>query len=350
MKQIEASPVVDRLITWSLDHPLSVTTRYIAATSLVVGIATLRALLITDLLPWLLFIPAVIIVGMLAGRNTGLYAVALSAALAAVSIARGASCWLSGPQWLASALYVLIGSGLVLLAAELRAAFRRARLLAADREIAHARLLEKDEQTRLLNQELGHRLKNLLTIVQAIAGQTIRQSPDLKSANEALAFRLAALGRAANVLTASEWNAADIGALAAAALQSADGKARRIHIDGPSTLLKPQVALALTLTLHELVTNATKYGALSVDAGHVDLTWSLEAGAQPGQKRFVLVWREMGGPAVRQPSRRGFGSLMIERLLASYFRGETAITYDLAGLVFRIDAPLAGAQAEGERG
>lgn len=347
MKQVEASPAFDRVISWSLDNPFSAVTRYALATLLVVGAAMLRAALITDLLPWLLFIPITLIVGLLAGRGAGIYAVLLSAVLAAASIYEpGSALFLTGPQWGASALFIVVTIGIVLLAVELRAAFRRARLLVAEREAAHARLVEREEQFRLLNQELGHRLKNLLTVVQAVAGQTLRQSPDLKSANDALAFRLASLGQAADVLTASKWNATDIHAIATAALRTANGRACRIHLEGPSIDLKPQVAFALTLTLHELVTNAFKYGALSIDSGHVDLHWSVEPGAEASSQRFTLVWREIGGPAVQQPTRRGFGSLMIERLLASYFRGETSITYDPAGLVFRIDAPLAGARAE----
>lgn len=346
MKQIERPSVVDRLMNWSLDHPFPATTRYVAATLLVGGIALVRAFYITDLLPWLPFIPAIFIVGVLAGRNTGLYAVVLSAVLAAASLpGPHPRFWLTGPQWLANALYVLISAGLVLFAAELRASFRRARLLVTEREAAHASLIAKEEQSRLLNQELGHRLKNLLAVIQAVASQTLRQSPDLKAASDALSFRLASLGQAADVLTASEWSAADIHSLATAALRGAAGKDRRIDITGPSITLSPQISLALSLTFHELLTNAIKYGALSTDEGHVALRWSITSGAESEPPRFMLIWQEMGGPVVRQPTRRGFGSLMIERLLASYLRGKTSITYDPAGLVFQIDAPLAGAQA-----
>lgn len=216
------------------------------------------------------------------------------------------------------------------------------------RDAAIAELAAKEEQGRLLNQELGHRLKNLLAIVQAVATQTIRQSDDLATAGDALSFRLAALGRAADVLTAASWDAADMATLAHAAIDGQAGHTGRIRIDGPPIRFNAQVSLALTLALHELATNATKYGALSTGSGHVDLRWAVQAGdSDPEKQRFTLSWREAGGPRVEPPSRRGFGSLLIERSLRSYFRGSIAMKYDPSGLVFTIDAPLAHAIVEG---
>jgi two-component sensor histidine kinase len=343
MKQVAASPFFDRLISWSLDHPLSALSRYGLATLLVTGVALLRAAFVTDLVPWLLFIPTILIVALLAGRGAGLFSVLLSALLAAASIYRsGASFVLTAPQWGASALFVAVTVGVVLLAVELRAAFRRARLMVKEREEVHALLVEKDEQRELLRLELSHRMKNLLAIVQAVAGQTLRRAPDLKAANEALGFRLAALAGATDTLTASEWVSADLYTLAKKTLGAHDDNAGRIVIDGPPICFNAQVALALTLTLHELVTNATKYGALSNDVGHVDLRWSIAAQADRDRHRFHLIWREIGGPAVDKPTRHGFGTTMIERSLQSYLRGDTVIDYRPEGLVFTIDAPLAG--------
>lgn len=216
------------------------------------------------------------------------------------------------------------------------------------RDAAIDELAAKEEQGRLLNQELGHRLKNLLSIVQAVATQTIRQSDDLATAGDALSFRLAALGRAADVLTAASWDAADMATLARAAIDGQAGHTGRIRIDGPPIRFNAQVSLALTLALHELATNATKYGALSNGSGHVDLCWAVQPGNTDMEKqRFTLSWREAGGPPVEPPSRRGFGSLLIERSLRSYFRGSITMNYNPSGLVFTIDAPLAHAIVEG---
>lgn len=228
------------------------------------------------------------------------------------------------------------------------AADRRRREVEIEREQLVRTLHEAQERQTLLNHELGHRLKNLLTIVQAVATQTIRQSNDLATAGDALSFRLAALGRAADVLTAASWDAADMATLARGAIDGQAGHTGRISIDGPPIRFNAQVSLALTLALHELATNATKYGALSNGSGHVDLCWAVQPGNTDMEKqRFTLSWRETGGPLVEPPSRRGFGSLLIERSLRSYFRGSITMNYDPSGLVFTIDAPLAHAIVEG---
>lgn len=345
MHQVKTSPAIDRVIGWSLDNPLSRVTRYSLATLLVTVVAVVRAELLAGLVPWLLFVPLALVISLFAGRRTGLYSVVLAAILAGYSIGTPAQpLWITPSQWLAGALFLCIGALVVALAAELRAAFRRTRLLAADRAIALEELVERDGQRELLNHELGHRIKNLLTVVQAVAGQTIRQSPDLGSAGEALGARLAALGRATDALTANAWTAADLRTLAADAFQT---HRDRISCNGPPVAFSPQVAMALTLTFHELLTNSTKYGALSNDDGRVDVDWSVGPGANADGLRFMLTWRESGGPPVKEPTRRGFGSVMIERSLKSYLRGETSIHYRPDGLVFTIDAPLATAVMEG---
>lgn len=347
MDRREALPIIDRLLAWSLKRPLSPVPRYLTASLLVILAALIRVALITNLLPWLIFMPVVLLIGLTMGKRTGLYAVVLSAVLAAITIAHpGPLFWLTGPQWGASFMFVAIAASQVYVAAELRNAFIRARRLVDEREAANAQLLAKEEQSQLLNHELGHRLKNLLTIVQAIVSQTIRQAPDLASAGDALGFRLAAFGRAADVLTASQWEAADIHALAKGALAGHGSMEERFHLSGPPVRIQPQIALALALAFHELATNAVKYGALSNDTGRVNLEWSIEPGPNPAEPRFCLTWQELGGPVVQPPAHRGFGSLMIERSLRSYFRGATSMRFEPGGLIFRIDAPLAGAQAE----
>lgn len=349
MKKYEPSSVVDRTITWSLSRPIAPLPSYAISTVAIVAVAIGRALLVTNLLPWLLFVPVILILGLLLGKGPGVYATLLSALLVALTIGRpGAPFWLDGQQWAATAVFALVSISVVMIAAELRAAFRRLAAQSAEQARTNALLIEQDEQLRLLNGELGHRIKNLLTIVGAVAAQTLRQASDLKTANDALASRLAALGKATEFLTASDWGSADLHALARAAFDTHGCHGSRCHYEGPAIRFNSQVTLALALALHELVTNATKYGALSNDVGHVDLSWAILPGPNGGEPRFSLTWQERGGPEVHAPTRRGFGSLMIERSLRSYFRGDTAITFDPAGVVFRIDAPLAGAGVEGK--
>ncbi|WP_375381944.1 sensor histidine kinase [uncultured Sphingomonas sp.] len=335
----------DRVMTWSLARTPPLPARLVIATLVVVVVDIIRALVVTSLLPWLMFIPAVLLIALAMGRLAGLYAVLLSAILAGgVIAAPGQRYWLTGQQWVASIIYVLVVSGVAAIAGELRDAFRRLATGATDLAASNAMLVQREGQLELLNHELGHRLKNQLAIVQAVASQTLRQSGDLHSANEALASRLAALGRATDVLTRSDWTAADLHTLARTALASHQSVAGRFHFAGPTIRFDPQMSLALTLAFHELMTNAIKYGALSNDSGHVELSWSVGAGANADEPRFALRWQEVGGPEVRPPTRRGFGSVMIERSLRSYFRGDTAIAYEPAGLIFRIDAPLGSAQ------
>lgn len=205
-----------------------------------------------------------------------------------------------------------------------------------------------EERQNLLRHELSHRLKNVLTVVQSVASQTLRQAADLPSANRALAARLAALGKATDVLTAQSWEAADLRALIGQALAAHGGIGERVRATGPSITLQPQVTLALALALHELATNAAKYGALSTASGHVEVDWTVHEGTDDDGARFHLRWSEHGGPEVRPPSRRGFGSTMIERSLAAYFRGEATISYPTDGVVFTLNCPLSEAGSVSE--
>ena len=213
------------------------------------------------------------------------------------------------------------------------------RILSVSRD--HTTLEEAREQQRLLNGELSHRLKNVLTIVQSIANQTLRDATTLEEASAAFSSRLASLGRATDVLTATSWEASDLTAVLEAGLAVVSGKRKRVAMSGPAVRLNSQSALALTLAVHELGTNALKYGALSNDNGTVTLTWQVSG--SEADPEFSLLWRERGGPVVSAPTRRGFGTRMIERSLRSYFRGETALSYPPEGVEFQIRAPLSGA-------
>ncbi|MBE7156929.1 MAG: PAS domain-containing protein [Rhodospirillales bacterium] len=201
-----------------------------------------------------------------------------------------------------------------------------------------------EEHQRLLTAELQHRVKNTLAMVQAIASQTLRGATDLEEAREGFAARLISLGRAHDILTQASWTAAPITEVVEGALSvHRQTDAARLRVSGPNVLLGAKPALALALALHELATNAAKYGALSGESGVVDLRWHVvHEGEQP---RFCLTWSETGGPPIlAQPTRRGFGSRLIERSFASEVGGEVKLTYAPTGLVCRLEAPLTAMQ------
>ncbi len=194
---------------------------------------------------------------------------------------------------------------------------------------------------------LAHRLKNVLAVVQSIAQQTLRAAPDTATASHALSARLVALGAATDVLTRGSWRQADLYPLATQCLAPHGPIGERIMLDGPAVTLKPDVTVALALALHELATNAAKYGALSNDSGIVTLRWAVEGDpgcdADGADARFTLHWCERGGPPVVPPQRRGFGSTLIERSLRSYFGGQAETEYAPEGLSFHLAARLADA-------
>ncbi len=192
----------------------------------------------------------------------------------------------------------------------------------------------------LLIQELNHRVKNTLATVQSIAAQTLRSSAQDADARASFESRLLALSTAHNVLTQESWEGAAIRQIVAAALRPFRAGGREgIAIDGPDIRLNPKSALSLAMALHELATNAAKYGALAVRGGGVEIRWSVhETGAAA---RFHLRWEERGGPPVAPPMRKGFGSRLIERGLSAEFGGTARIDYRAAGVTCIIDAPLA---------
>ena len=203
--------------------------------------------------------------------------------------------------------------------------------------------IEAEDQQSLRNRELSHRLKNTLAMVQAIASQTLRNAPDFETAKEALAARLIALGKAHDILLTGARESAGIAAVIAGALAiHDDGQAGRLALDGPAIEVGPKAALSLALMIHELATNAVKYGALSVPGGRVAVTWSLEPDAV-----VRMLWTERGGPAVAPPTRKGFGSRLIERGLAGAVGGSVGLAYEPEGVVCRVEAPLSGFQAAG---
>ncbi|MBW9054843.1 PAS domain-containing protein [Rhizobium mesosinicum] len=195
------------------------------------------------------------------------------------------------------------------------------------------------ERQQILNRELGHRLKNVLSLVQSIANQTFRQADNLTEAAETYSARLVSLGRATDILTETAWADAGLHNIVQAGLIPVGDFSDRIRISGPDLDLAPQQALMMTLTLHELATNSLKYGALSSEAGMVEVTWDIGRDAE-GEPQFTFRWRESGGPETSPPVREGFGARMIGKLLPASFQGKAEMRYEAAGFEFRLEAPL----------
>lgn len=183
--------------------------------------------------------------------------------------------------------------------------------------------------------EAAHRIKNTLSIVQAIVSQSLRASGTVADVKDVITKRVAALAKAQDVLTSAEDAMADIGDVVSSALAPHDSGVGRFEIDGPTSRLTSRQALGLSLALHELATNAAKYGALSGDNGKVEIKWNVE---EDGAFRFS--WSESGGPQVSVPTRVGFGSQLIRRMVAPYFDGEAYLDYDPYGVRFTLSGKL----------
>lgn len=177
-------------------------------------------------------------------------------------------------------------------------------IVSSDGRIIGASKVARDiSQQKALLAEIMHRVKNTLATVQAIAAQTLRRAPAQE--REALTARLHALSKAHDLLTSDRWDTARLPAIADAVLSPFER--RRFAIEGPDLRLSANQSLQLTLALHELATNAVKYGALSNSSGHIRLAWKAEAG------RVMFSWEEQRGPKVTEPAAKGFGSILIER-------------------------------------
>lgn len=191
---------------------------------------------------------------------------------------------------------------------------------------------EAEARQRLLTHELEHRIKNILAMVSAIASQTLRND-EIDDAREAFLARMRALAKAHDLLTEARWTDSGMKAVVEAALAPHLEGAERATLTGPDVMLTPKMALSLALAVNELATNAAKYGALSNAGGHVDINWSTSEFRDDGSELVIWTWRESGGPPVAPPSRRGFGSVLISRVLAADFGGDVRIDYPPTGVV-----------------
>jgi two-component sensor histidine kinase len=222
------------------------------------------------------------------------------------------------------------------------------RVLLAQAEISAQELLAQagidamereaaDKLQKLILEELHHRIKNTLATVSAIASQSLRNVAGAEHAQQAIEGRLLALGRAHDLLLQARWTTADLGKIIRGATEAFDNPdLPKFSITGPDIRMTSGAVIAIAMTLNELCTNTTKFGALSVPTGRVDIAWALE----PGGQRLNLTWTEKNGPEVRGPERRSFGTRLIETL-GRQLKGDVRLTYEPGGFVYTLNVPLA---------
>ena len=219
-------------------------------------------------------------------------------------------------------------------------------LKSAEQKIIGASIIARDITERrkseahreILVAELNHRVKNILAIVSAIASQTLVGAVSVKAASESFAARLLALSRAHDLLMHENWSGTDLANVVKSTIESHSGGQSRFTIEGPFMQLQPTLAVTFRLALHELCTNATKYGALSVQEGRVAIIWQIHGDGDAA--RLNLTRTESGGPVFATPTRKGFGSRLIQKELAMELAGEVSVIYNPSGVICTIVAPL----------
>ena len=208
----------------------------------------------------------------------------------------------------------------------------------------------KQEQAKstMMIDELNHRVKNTLSTVQSIVAQALRSTSDPEVFRDFIESRLFALSRSHDLLTRENWEGAGLLDLVNEAMEpfgAANGRAERIAIAGGNIRIPPKATLALGIAFHELATNAVKYGAFSNAAGSILIAWTTEP--TPQGDRLILRWQERGGPPVTPPSRKGFGSRVIERGLAHELQGAVHLDYRADGVLCTISFPAPGRARDG---
>jgi two-component sensor histidine kinase len=212
-----------------------------------------------------------------------------------------------------------------------RAVFERDEALAASREV--------ERRQQLLVRELHHRVRNTLAMVQALVGATARTSRSIKEFGASFSARISALAKVQTLLTENYWQTASLRQMAESELRLFDEDRRsRYRLLGPDIDLSADLAVPVGMALHELTTNAVKYGALSVATGQVEVTWDVRP--ESGRRVLHLDWREMGGPPVRPAGREGFGSTLLKRVLPMQSAARVNLAFDPAGVRFSLEAPL----------
>jgi PAS domain S-box-containing protein len=214
-----------------------------------------------------------------------------------------------------------------------------ARVAGLARDVTEAKRAE--QQRELLIGELNHRVKNTLALVQALAAHTRHAAVSPTDFEQAFTSRLHALGHAHDLLTQTHWKGTSLHQVIETGLAPFsvyDASQARVEVSGPQVWLNSNTAVTLTLAFHELATNAAKYGALSSTKGRVKIFWAAQPADDP--KEVLLQWRESGGPSVEAPSRKGFGTMLIEKVLAYEAEGEAKLEFLPEGLAFVFRLPL----------
>jgi PAS domain S-box-containing protein len=192
-----------------------------------------------------------------------------------------------------------------------------------------------DERQHFLMNELAHRGQNLLAVIQSIASHSLTGTRPLAEERDALMHRIQALARSQSVLVTGGFEGAPVAEIVRLELEGFSG---RVDAAGPVIMLNRRIAQTFSLIVHELATNAMKYGALSLPQGRIAISWSIDgAGALA---RFKFQWRELGGPPVAAPTRRGFGSTLLDRAAAADFLDAPKVVFSSEGLIYEINAAL----------
>jgi two-component sensor histidine kinase len=209
-------------------------------------------------------------------------------------------------------------------------------------ETIHSReaaLRETGEHMQIVMQELSHRTKNLLAVIQGMATNSARMSHGFDDFRTSFEERLAGLARSHDLLVQNQWSSVPLAELVTSQLRAfTDQIDTRLTLQGPPLLLKPQAVQNLGMALHELATNALKHGSLSTPSGRVDVTWERRIDGH-GAERVLVRWEESGGPSVVCPTRGGFGFLLIEKVASASLHGTVRLDWRPGGLVWEIEAP-----------
>ncbi|MEW5421677.1 histidine kinase [Amorphus sp. 3PC139-8] len=209
---------------------------------------------------------------------------------------------------------------------------------------------EAEDRLHFVMRELAHRTKNLLSVIQAMLRQTARQSSSLDEFQVAVSGRLQGLSRSIDLLTAENWTRVSMTQLVVSHLEMFTDTKERLKISGVDFPLKPEAVQNIGMALHELATNAVKYGAWSVPDGKVFIDWSESPAGEAGEGRITIRWREVGGPPVEAPSRKGFGTTVIERHLTAAFGAEVELDYLADGFVWQVSAPAYALKWQARKG
>lgn len=220
----------------------------------------------------------------------------------------------------------------------------RARKRQRQVELYLKELQRAEEQRELLLRELHHRVKNTFATIEALLRATSRSSTSVDDFAEALSERIHSLSKTNELLVGREWKDVSLHDILNGELAPFEGASERVVLDGPRVDLIPELALPIGMAIHELTTNAAKYGSLSILQGRLSVSW--EVRPAPSGRKLHLIWTERDGPAVSPPSRKGFGSTLIERVLSHQCGAETTYEFAESGLTLRIELPLDSAQPQ----